>query len=280
MKVVGQLGVESAQPIVKPTAKNDRRENCVSTQKILVIDDEPSHLEMAALYFEETEFELITANSVAEGKARLHSHSDIRIVITDLRMPGEDGFAMLKFLRENLRFNHIPVVVSTSCKDYGVVMRAAEEGAFDYLLKPFEKDVLLHRVRKVVEQCQKTVLLVSDNRSTVMVLNRALTAEGFRVESADCGAEAFTLLTNRHIDVVVSELALEDMTGMDLLAKAQDVRAGFPFLFIEDSALRITNANVVAAGARGLLKKPFNNVEVARAVQRVRFQQGRVGPTE
>ena len=272
LKVISQLGLSTGTPSKRPQVIRDRPGKSADAKTILVVDDEPSSLELAAIYLESDGFTVLPADSVAEGKKLLQSHTDIALVITDLKMPKEDGFALLQCLRDNLRFNHIPAIVFTSCSDHSYVIKAIELGAQEYIAKPFTAEVLLARVRRVLERCQKTLLLVSDYHSTILILTRALSVEGFTIVSATNGTEAVELITMSSVDIVITELSLDDMTGFDLMTKAQEVRPGFPFLFLGDPGIRVSQDAILAAGGCGLIDKPFNNLEVIRAVQRVRSQ--------
>lgn len=274
LKVIEQLGLESAPPaFVAP--RTVRRERDPNTKVVLMVDDEPSFLEVSALYFEGTEFELLAATSVAQARELLASRTDCAIILTDMRMPNEDGFCLLKWLRENLRYHHIPAVVLTSCSDDKMVIGAIEAGAQEYIIKPFTKDVLLSRVRRVIDRTRKTVLIVTDFQSTLLVLTRALSTEGFTVLSASDGEQALSIIRESSVDIVLSELALDDMTGFDLMSTSQDVKFGLPFLFLGDPGIRATNSSIVSAGGCALIEKPFNNIEVVRAVQRVRLHHAK-----
>jgi DNA-binding response OmpR family regulator len=161
--------------------------------------------------------------------AHLHTCSDIVLVITDLRMSRENRFAMLQYLAENLRFNHIPAIVFTARADNKTVISAAEAGAQEYIVTSTSREVLLDKIRKVLDRCRKTLLLVSDHQATLHVLTRALKNRGFTTLTATSGAKAYNIIKLSNVDIVVTELVLEDMTGFDLMAKVQGIRPGFYF---------------------------------------------------
>ena len=167
----------------------------VGLKSVLVVDDEPSVRELVAVSLEAREYKVLPAASVAEARAILQSHTDISLVITDLKMPVEDGFVLLEFLRNNLRFHHIPAVVFTSCSDLRFVRRAVELGAQAYLAKPFTAEALVDRVTGVLESSAIVVVLVSDSSACRTILGRDMTLAGYTVHTAESGQYALDLIT-------------------------------------------------------------------------------------
>jgi DNA-binding NtrC family response regulator len=114
--------------------------------RILVVDDDPAaRLSLQALL--ETEFDVETAADVKEAESRLARRS-FDVVITDFEMPGEPGTALLE------RLQNRPGVVGmllTGHADFDDVRRARNDPhIFQVLLKPYQPDVLLHRVRSAL----------------------------------------------------------------------------------------------------------------------------------
>jgi DNA-binding response OmpR family regulator len=268
--LLSQLGKEESQKRAQRLSHRKMSSKEVARKTILVIDDEPSSLELATYILTNDGFQVLTAASAKEGKDFLQAGSDICMVITDLRMPGEDGFTVLTFLKENLRFHNIPAIVFTSCSYGAVVTRAIKFGAVDYLAKPFNAESLLARVHRTLERSKGVVLLVTDNELQKEMLLRDLQTGGFQVVTATTGAAASALLKTSQFRLVISELALHDMTGLDLMLSAQEFSPGLPFLFLSDPGMRITDNDIRAAGGFGLIERPLSNVDVLRKVRAVR----------
>jgi putative nucleotidyltransferase with HDIG domain len=89
------------------------------------------------------------AASGMEALAILNSGSQFELVLTDLMMSELDGMGLL----QKMRVNHpdTPVIMVTAVHDVGVALKAIRDGAYDYLLKPFERDQLLAAVRRALE---------------------------------------------------------------------------------------------------------------------------------
>ncbi|HEY8439096.1 MAG TPA: response regulator transcription factor [Candidatus Limnocylindrales bacterium] len=115
---------------------------------LLVVDDEPGFSRLMALSLGREGFEVRT---VPNGEDALDMAAEIHpdAVILDLGLPGMDGLAVLKELRER---TNMPVVVVTGARTTESVRRGLDEGADDYLTKPFSPTELAARVRAVLRR--------------------------------------------------------------------------------------------------------------------------------
>lgn len=95
------------------------------------------------------EFELIEAEDGEEGWKQLTSHPEIEVVISDIEMPGLDGYGFLDRVRnfEDIRIRKMPVIIITGAEDEETRLAALELGATDFIIKPFDHAQLLARTR-------------------------------------------------------------------------------------------------------------------------------------
>ena len=124
----------------RPTTQNDR---------LLAVDDEAGIRVVLESVLTESGYECLTAGSVREALS-IVAQGDIRLVLTDLRMPDEDGIDLLRELQRS--YPDIGVVMVTGVNDIRVAMEAVSLGAYDYVSKPFQMDELLVRVDKALER--------------------------------------------------------------------------------------------------------------------------------
>ena len=89
------------------------------------------------------------AGSGLEALAVLESGEEFELMLTDLMMAELDGIGLLERTKE--RFPDMPVVMVTAVHDISVALAAIRNGAYDYLLKPFEREQLLATVRRALE---------------------------------------------------------------------------------------------------------------------------------
>jgi DNA-binding response OmpR family regulator len=268
-RLLVQLGVAESPVQVARSNRKARPSGCLEKRIILAVDDEPSSLELITMALESAAFDVLTAQSVREAKKFLQSRDDLALILTDLRMPEEDGFAFLTYLSGNLRFGSIPVIMLTSVADNAFVTRAIELGAIDYISKPFRPETLVTRVTRALERRRGTTVIVSDDTSTRMILTRMLANACGRIEAVTDAASALSLLDRVNADLLISELALADMTGLDLLLAVRDRNLEIPFVFLKDSQLRVPDHAILSAGGYGVIERPFFNQEVVRLVRAV-----------
>ena len=113
--------------------------------RILLVDDEPRLLGLLMRVMREHGFDVQCAFDTARGSDLLDSKCDL--VLLDLVMPGEDGFAMLRRIRDERP--DVSVIVLSGVTDVQAKVRCFELGAADYVTKPFAMAELLARIRAI-----------------------------------------------------------------------------------------------------------------------------------
>src|SRR5215468_12413391 len=119
------------------------------TERILVVDDEETIREIVCSMLTSAKYECRQAGSGMEALALLDSGEEFELMLSDLMMAKLDGIGLLDKTKE--RFPDMPVVMVTAVHDISVALQALRNGAYDYLLKPFEREQLLATVRRALE---------------------------------------------------------------------------------------------------------------------------------
>src|ERR1700741_2822281 len=117
--------------------------------RILVVDDEDPIREIVASMLGTAGYACKQAGSGMEALAVLTSGEDFDLMLSDLMMANLDGIGLLERTKE--RFPDMPVVMVTAVHDISIALGAIRNGAYDYLLKPFEREQLLNTVRRALE---------------------------------------------------------------------------------------------------------------------------------
>ncbi|SDB40680.1 Response regulator receiver domain-containing protein [Desulfonatronum thiosulfatophilum] len=118
----------------------------MSLAKVLLVDDEVPFIETMVKRLSKRDFEIFTANSGQEALDQLDQHHDIDIVVLDVKMPGMDGIATLKEIKN--RFPLIEVIMLTAHATVESAIDGMKLGAFDYLMKPAEIEDLVEKVKQ------------------------------------------------------------------------------------------------------------------------------------
>ncbi len=116
---------------------------------ILVVDDEETIREIVSSQLKVAHYKTRQAANGKEALALLESGEEFDLVLSDLMMPEMDGTALLERAKE--RYPDMPIVMVTAVHDIQVALQALRNGAYDYLLKPFEKEQLLATVGRALE---------------------------------------------------------------------------------------------------------------------------------
>jgi cyclic di-GMP phosphodiesterase len=121
----------------------------MAEERILVVDDEDLIRDIICSVLEQAGFACHPVSSGVGALAILESDHGYSVVVSDVIMDGMDGLTLLSKVR--LEYPDIPVVMVTAVHDISVALAAMRNGAYDYLLKPFEREQLLASVRRAVE---------------------------------------------------------------------------------------------------------------------------------
>ena len=117
--------------------------------RILVVDDDEGVRDALKMTLEYEGYECLLARSGREGLERLGAES-VDLVLLDVKMPGMDGLEVLRRMRE--RGDAVPVIVISGHGTIGTAVEATKQGAFTFLEKGFEGDVLKVNVRNALRQ--------------------------------------------------------------------------------------------------------------------------------
>jgi len=136
--------------------------------KILVIEDDAVHRAVLENILSDEGYCVVTADNGQEG-LELVAKEAPDLVITDIRMPIKDGYTVCRELRDNPKTKYVPVVILTANHDPDDLVYGFEQGAFDYILKPFENQELMARVNSAVKFKALRDELIAEKQKTVLL---------------------------------------------------------------------------------------------------------------
>ncbi len=118
-------------------------------EKILIVDDDPGLRRLLERFLEEQGYRVRAVENV-EQMDRLLSRELFQLLVLDLMLPGEDGLSACKRLRD--ANNQMPIIMLTAKGDESSRIQGLEQGADDYLAKPFNPRELLARIKAVLRR--------------------------------------------------------------------------------------------------------------------------------
>ncbi|PJA95280.1 MAG: two-component system response regulator, partial [Ignavibacteriales bacterium CG_4_9_14_3_um_filter_34_10] len=199
---------------------------------VLIIDDEEIQLQSLKTFLSKRKFNVFTSRSGEDG-IRLINENLIDIVLTDFKMPGMNGFEVLRKTKE---INPgIDVVVMTAFGTIENAVSLMKAGAFDYLIKPIDLDELENILEKITERKQ----LISENKLLRSQLKEKYSFSGIISQSA-----VMEEVLNTAGRVAQSKATIlirgESGTGKELIAKAihfASDRKDKPFITVNVASL-------------------------------------------
>jgi len=118
---------------------------------ILVVDDDTKIRSLLRLYLGENGYYISVAKDTQEAKQAM-KELKFDIIILDIMMPGETGISFISNLR---KISSVPVILLTAMGEVDHRISGLEQGADDYLVKPFEPKELLVRIRRILQRSQQ-----------------------------------------------------------------------------------------------------------------------------
>jgi two-component system NtrC family response regulator len=199
-------------------------------ERVLLVDDDESFLEVMAFLLEEEGYEVVRAKNGNEAWSRLQAGA-FPVMVTDLKMPGMDGLALLK--KAHGLVPNLLVIVTTAFGDMSTAVAAMKAGAFDFLPKPCDRDHFKLTVRRALEHARL--------RREVSFLRGSGSSEGKNLVFASEPMADLVAMAER---VAISDATIliqgESGTGKELLARRihqSSQRKGGPFVAVNCGAI-------------------------------------------
>ena len=203
------------------------------SSSVLVVDDDAMVVKSIGQWLALTGFTPTLATSAAEALACLAA-DDIDIVLTDVRMPGQDGLSLLKAVRQ-LR-PATPVIMLTGHGDVPMAVEALKAGAFDFLTKPHDPDHLAAALRNAgaLRRLSRRVEHLESERAEGAVLESTLVGHSPAIVAL---RERIRAIAPLPVDVLIYG---ETGTGKEVVARAlhdESPRRGKPFVAVNCAAI-------------------------------------------
>ncbi len=189
---------------------------------ILVIDDETQIRRLLEITLENNQFNVASAESAKEGIRMAASHPP-DLVILDLGLPDENGHNVLKNLREWYTRPIIILSVQNSEKD---IIQALDNGANDYLVKPFRTGELLARIRSVLRsnQTEDNDPLIDCGELQIDLAARTVKKNNEIIKLTATEYKLLSLLAQKEGKVLTHQYLLQEVWGPGFINQSQYLR--------------------------------------------------------
>ena len=179
---------------------------------VLAIDDDPNVIYLLQENLTEAGYQVIGAMHGTEGLQQARQLQPLAIIL-DILMPHKDGWQVLHELKTDVATRDIPVVLLSIVdqKDLGYRL-----GAFDYLLKPFDREAILAALRRI-SPAHHRLLVVDDDAHVVDLVRQLLEDQPYEIEAAVDGQAALEAMAQRQPDIILLDLLMPHLDGFGVL---------------------------------------------------------------
>lgn len=271
--------------------------NAVAKARVLIVDDEVMNLKLFKAYFENENYDIITAENGQDALSQVNDRPP-DVILLDVMMPGIDGFEVTRRLKQNKDTAGIPIILVTALSMDENKSRGLDAGADEFLTKPVNKAELVARTSSMIrlkrfqeqlsgrQQSQEqidvsgdkpayeharvpTVLIVEDNDKDVLLLRKQLEAEPYMVKRVTNGEAAIREALNESIDLILLDVILPGIDGFEVCRrlKGDDQVSNIQIVMLtslRDLEYRIQGTEL---GADDFLVKPVEPRELKARVQ-------------
>jgi len=195
------------------------------TDKILIVDDDPSLLELAQYNLEAEGYKIMTAKDGIEGMRLMYAEQP-DLIILDVMMPKMDGYQVCQRVRE---MSDVPVIMLTARGREEDIVKGLDLGADDYLTKPFRVGELLARVRATLRRARTESFMpegvtYSDEYLSVDLAARRVAVGGELVKLTPTEYKLLAILIKNKGRVVEFRQLLENVWGFEYVDEVDYLR--------------------------------------------------------
>lgn len=263
------------------------------TARILIIEDNPTNLELMVYLITACGHEAVEAHEGAEGLRKARSENPA-LILLDIHMPQMDGYEVARRLRADPDCSRIPLVAVTALAMVGDREKILASGFNGYIAKPIEAEVLLSQINAflaapprrpapvVVSQPvnqpingagpkkQALVLFVDNTQTNIDLVRGILEPSGYQVAAALSAQEGLELARRARPDLILSDVHMPHEDGyrfMQMVQSDPNLRR-IPFVFLSASVWSTREKmQALELGASKFLSRPIEPLVLLEEIQ-------------
>jgi two-component system OmpR family response regulator len=249
---------------------------------VLIVDDEQDFVKSASKALNRRGFD---CSGVLDGASALQKLREgwFDVVVLDLKMPGLDGEEVFRRIQRD--YPGLPVIMLTGHGSIPHAFQTAKKGIADYVAKPCDMDELAERIRRVEaaayarrETCREDatrdsesevigLLVVDDEADFLHSIQKSLSHRNMTVWTAQSPSGAFALLKEQLIDVVVLDVRLPEMDGLEVLRRVKRMNPDIEVVLLTGFPSIDTAVEGIKQGAFAYVTKPGDIEDLARKIR-------------
>ena len=239
--------------------------------RVLLVDDEEDFLTASSQALHRRGLEIdIAPNGVTA--LEMVDKTQYDVVVLDVKMPDIDGIEVFRIIRE--KYPDLPVILLTGHSSIDDAFQTSKDGIADYLPKPIDMDDMAARIHEVVKEYDQRskpdteppvtldssqtvrVMLIDDEVEFLNSMKRILERRNMEVITAECGELGLKLLKECLIDVVVLDVKMPGMDGLEVLRLIRRDYPSIQVIMLTGHPSLDAAMEAIKLGAHEYLKKP------------------------
>jgi PAS domain S-box-containing protein len=262
---------------------------------ILVVDDNATNRHILRDMLSHWGFKPTPADSAAAALACLKQAYDsgcpFRVIVTDVNMPGMDGFELAAEIKKRPEYGNLKIMILSSAGFRGDSARCRELGLSAYLTKPVKQSLLLDAIMLALgtapekrgeaalitrhtliqSRARYSVLLAEDNVVNQKLAVRILENRGHRVSVTANGREALEALAKDRFDVVLMDVQMPVMDGFqattEIRRREKDTGIHLPIVAMTAHAMKGDREKCLMAGMDEYVSKPLKPLDLLKTIE-------------
>ncbi len=242
-------------------------------RKILVIEDNEQNRILMRQILKYHGYEVAEAADGAAGLKMAGEHLP-DLILLDLQMPVMGGFAVIREIRKTPELSKLKVIAVTSFAMKGDREKALQAGFDEYVIKPIDTRKFIELVKTFLSDENMTlkkpvILCVDDEPANLKLLENILVPRGYEVASAANGAEALQRIKTLAIDLVLLDLMMPEMDGLQVSWKIRENKkyANIPIIMLTAYSGAESYIESLSNEVFAYLHKPFETEKLVGLVR-------------
>ena len=250
----------------------------MDTPNFLIVDDSKAALYALERILEPVGANILVAHDASEAQLKVEQ-TPVDLIITDVDMPGRSGLEFCSWVKNNPDTSDTPVIILSSRETDRDIDMGFEVGADAYVPKSAANTDIITRIEQVLDRVamarNRTVLLIDDSKAVRSIMGDGLRRAGFKVETAGGGSEALEILESMVPDLILMDLVMPGIDGLDLCRKIQsrEQLASVPIVVMSCVSDKIIMRRMIQDGVAAYVTKPIGINNMVQVIKRILSEQ-------
>ncbi|MBK3332791.1 hybrid sensor histidine kinase/response regulator [Persephonella atlantica] len=225
--------------------------------KVLIVEDSRFINKVISNRLKKEGFQVDNAYSLQEADDYIYQNN-YDFIILDLHLPDGEGIDIITNVQS---MSNSKIIVLSSLKDDYLREELFKFGILDYIVKDRHLNYSLEELLKILKKAElkdsEKILLVDDSKVVHMQVKKVLIPRNYIVKSVYTGEQAINLIKKEKFSLIILDITLPDMNGVDVLEKIREVNSKVPVIVLSGTADAATVRKILKNGANDYIKKPF-----------------------